>query len=155
MYASKILIVLAISTSLNAAPVVCGSTDHLNPGSVCPEAKWDRPCVCGDVIQWQSVVGAEWYQVHRWTEGRESGIGCLSGLPTTPEWNPWDDLDQSDGFRCRPHVPWERYVYRIRAARQLPSGEDELSAELSSPVRWTAYPRFCTDSETGQSVACP
>lgn len=127
-------------------------------GPACDLGRSDDPCACSECMTWDTVPGAEWYQVTRCREGgQECGIVGETRGPSS--------ATVSESVALRPIranlwcVGWEKrmprpglaYVYSVRACRSSEYGP-LCSAQPSNSIRYTGAPYLCI--ENGIEAPC-
>ena len=130
-------------------------------GPICPPDRQETPCGCSEVLTWDPVASADWYEVHRCNvEDGETGECRIVGDTRWRNRGVTVGPNGSYHAEIRPEmwlVAWDQpfpaplrvYDYAVTACRAGSNPDDPIcSANLSNWVRYGAAPYMCVVIET-------
>jgi len=150
-----------------AAVIVVGQGADADPSYAvpCPATKANWMFGCSDLLHWDPVPGATYYIIKRCTGPstcREVGstgirrqtqrtkylLGGIEREQTSQD--PWWNILDDDSMQYANAM----YTYYVKAARVLPGGEIQKSADWSAGIAWKGRVFTCYDDTTGREVQC-
>jgi hypothetical protein len=159
---SSVALVVLVSAGLATAAEKCENPPSFEvEGNICPTAKQDKPCGCSEVLTWDPVSSADWYEISRCdvdtdecsvvgvTKWRNRGVTATDGVYRADERPAFWIVAWDTPFPR----PGRVYDYAVRACRAgLHGGPATCSTDFSNWVRYGAAPYMCV--ENGAEIAC-